>query len=1479
MEGGEICMSSIDERIVQMRFNNDQFERGIATTTASLGKLKEKLNLDAVKNSLSTLNTGAKTVNLDHINNAVDNISSKFSALGATGLLVFANLANSAIQAGFQMAKSLTIGPIGAGYSDYEQKLTSVQTITAATGKSIEEVNTYFNELDTYADKTIYNLSDMTSAFAKFTNAGVDLDKSVPAIKGIANMTALAGQGAGAAQIAYYNLAQSISGGFLTRMDYKSLSLANIATKEWQGNLIKSAIAAGTLKKGTNGLYNIPGSKKAYTDATLFTDGLQEQWASTQVLLDVLGQYGDETTAIGAKAQAAAQDIKSFGMMIETLQAAVGTGWTGTFEIIIGDLEESKQLWTGITQTIGGFLDSMSEARNVLLQGWKDLGGRTVLIEAFGNVFKSLGDIFKAVGEAFSEIFPPTTAKQLMDFTNSFKDLSKKMLLTTDTFNNLKRTLRGLFSIFGIVWEIVKAVGSAFFDLLGFTTEGSSGILVFTAAIGDFIYGLHQAIKTGNNLGKFFSGIAGIIKIPLAIIKSFFITLVGLVDAISNIGTSSVGEMSDKLNERFKPLGDLGTSLTNVWLGVVKTFEKIGDFLKPLLDSISEGLKGIGTAILNSFTNANYDSILNTINTGLFGALIVLFNKFFNSGLVGIIDGGFVKSIRDVFGALTETLTVFQNELKAKTLLSIALAIGVIAASVIGLSMVDPEKLTSALTAMTFMMTQLFVALTLFTNIAAKKGFVKLPIIAASLGLLAIAVGILTSSVIRLAKLSWEELMKGLTGVTVLLLSIATVSQMIAPKVKGMIATGIALIAVAFAVKVLASAISDFAKLSWENIAKGLLGVGAVLTQISLFSKFASATKGGIKNAVGLVILAAAIKILASAVSDFGNMDVGKLMQGLQALGAVLLILTIFSKVASGGIKMIFVATGLVILGAAIKIFASALSDLGNMTWDELIRGLSGMALALGVIAIAMTMMPGNIIFTATGLVIVAAALTILAGALQTMGNMTWDQIGTGLTVLAGSLTILAIALMFMNGSIAGSIALIIAAGALAILAPVLLSFSKMNWEDIAKGLIFLAGSLAIIAGAGYLLIGALPGLLGLGAAAVLFGAGVLMAGLGVMLLATALVALGGATVIGTAALVTMVGALINLIPLFVTKVGEGLIQFLDVIGKSGESIFNAISTILLSLLQALSSIVEPLLNLIFDILTQLLAKIVEFTPKLVKAGFDIIMALLDGILEGLPKIISKAVDIVAALISGIGTNAAKIVTAGIEMVINFIDGVATGIKDNTQKFVDAGSKLFRAIVDGIAAAVRQGGADIRYAGETLGNALIDAAKASLGIQSPSKEFYKIGEYVTQGLVNAIDEGNSNVSSSATGLGDSAVNGINKSIAKIASVAINGMDMTPTIRPVLDLTDIEKNASSINSMLTPSTISVDTAYNQAASISAEQQANKAESEATQEQTSKAGDTNISFVQNNNSPKALSPAEIYRQTKNQISAAKGNIAAA
>ena len=814
---------------------------------------------------------------------------------------------------------------------------------------------------------------------------------------------------------------------------------------------------------------------------------------------------------------------------------------------------------------------------------------------------------------------------------------------------------------------------------------------------------------------------------------------------------------------------------------------------------------GLPSLIKDGFNKINYNSVFDIFNTGLLAGLVVLVAKIFNNGL-------FFSKINGFFKQLSGTLQAFQNSLKAKTLLMLAVAVATLAAAAIALSLVDSAKLSVSIAAIGVLFTQLLAGLALFTKIT--TGWAKLPFLTAALINLAIAVNILVIAVVKLAKLNWQELARGLTGVTVLLGLMVVASRTLNANAKGMISAGIAIAVLAVGIRILASSVVALSKINWEDLGKGLLGLTAILALI-----------------------------------------------------------TIFSKVNQSSASLIGASFGMILLAISIKIFASALTDLGKISWDNLGRGLTAMAAALAIVVAALWVIPTNIVATAFGLVLVATPLVIMAKALSMFGNMTWDEIGRGLTVMAASLAILAGALYLMSGALPGAFALIIAAQALAILAIPLKILGSMSWAEIGQGLAFLAGALAIIAAAGYLLIGALPGLLGLGGAILLVGLGTLAAGVGISLLAVAITTLIAALTVGSAVLIAFVTSLINLIPFLATMLGEGIIAIVKVIGESGSVILSTLTVLLMTLVTALEVVVPALIKVIFDLIWTLLSTIEKNLPRFIQAGSNILVSFLNGIAKNLPRIINAGANLIVAYLKGIQKEIPRIMDEGFKTVIAFIDGLAEAIKKNSKALRDAGANLAFEVLNGITGGLAGGAKDLFNGAVSLGNDAINGIKSALGIKSPSKEFMEIGRFSNLGLANGLSKYSNIAVDAASNIGLSAVDSLKKSVSKISDLAFNELDMNPTIRPVLDLSAIKKDSSSISSMLKPASISVGSAYAQASSIAIEQRANQSGSAVSTEETSINSDTNITFIQNNNSPKALSASEIYRQTKNQISAVK------
>lgn len=365
--------TSIDSKVVEMKFDNKDFESNVKNTISTLDKLKDKLKFKGAEAGLTSLQKVSDKIDFSGVTNGLDIASVKFSAFQVAGITAISNITNSLLGLGKNIISTFAIQPRTQGFSEYELKMGSVQNIMNATGASVEEVGRYLAELNTYADKTIYSFSDMTANIGKFTNAGVSLDKAVAAIQGISNEAAASGANANEASRAMYNFAQALSQGSVKLIDWKSIEQANMATVEFKNQLIQTALEMGTLVE-QNGKYisttkDATGHISAAFDATsMFNDSLSSQWLTTDVLVTTLGRYADETTDIGKKAFAAAKDVKTFSMMWDTLKESAGSGWAETFELIFGNFEEAKTLWTGLTAVFGSVIDKISTARNTLVK-------------------------------------------------------------------------------------------------------------------------------------------------------------------------------------------------------------------------------------------------------------------------------------------------------------------------------------------------------------------------------------------------------------------------------------------------------------------------------------------------------------------------------------------------------------------------------------------------------------------------------------------------------------------------------------------------------------------------------------------------------------------------------------------------------------------------------------------------------------------------------------------------------------------------------------------------------------------------------------------------------------------------------------------------------------------------------------------------------------------------------------------------------
>jgi hypothetical protein len=652
-------------------------------------------------------------------------------------------------------------------------------------------------------------------------------------------------------------------------------------------------------------------------------------------------------------------------------------------------------------------------------------------------------------------------------------------------------------------------------------------------------------------------------------------------------------------------------------------------------------------------------------------------------------------------------------------------------------------------------------------------------------------------------------------------------------------------------------------------MAKGLTGVGALLGALTLFTKFAEADKGGILQGAGLVLLAAGVKILASAVTDLSKLSWEGMARGLTAMAGGLAIMGAALYLIPP--SSVFSAAGVLVLATSLGMISDAIAKMGGMSWGEIGRGLTTLAGALTLIVVAIDLLPPSAIFSAAGILVVAASLGMITEALQSMGKMSWTEIGKGLVALAGALTIIAIAVNVMTGAIGGAAALIIVAASLAILAPILQMFGQMSWSEMGKGLLMLAGVFVVLGAAGLLLTPVVPSLIGLGIAITLLGVGMLAAGAGLLAFSIGLTALSISGAAGAAALVAIVSAMIGLIPQVIEQIGIGLIAFANVLATAGPAIYKAIVTIMTAFLNAVQTLSPKIIDTLLLLLFLMLDALEKAIPKMARAGLNILLGVLKAIRDNIGQVAQVSLEIIARFIDGISRGLPTVIQSGVNLIINFINGIARAIDQNSTAMGQAGGNLATAIIKGMVKGLLGGVGSITSAARDVAKAALNAAKNFLGINSPSKEFEKIGMGTDEGFALGVTKFGHLVTAATEDVGANALDSMSSALSGLSDAVSGNIDMTPVVTPVLDLSLIQKNAGQISAMLSTQPLDVRASYSNAKDASFGYQQNAS---AQNDGTATSSNNTTTYNQYNTSPKALSSATIYRQTKNQLSAAKG-----
>ena len=1610
-------MGTIDERIVKLSFDNKGFESGIQKTLQSLEALNKALektdNRQAAKELSKSMNDINKILknnnlgNLDKLLNkqgvfskigdgiskmgsglinafnkidftgigsklssmfkggtdgasalarGVESVTAKFSHLQVVAATALANITNRMVNAGIAMAKALTIEPITDGFREYETKMNAMQTIFANTshkGTTYDDITKALEELNEYSDKTIYNFGQMTDNIGKFTAAGVDLDTSVSAIKGLANLAAMSGVDNARAQGVMYQASQALSKGYFQLMDWRSFTNNGMGNDRFKQLLIETGDLLGM------------GASAAIEAAGSFDESLtKSKWLTNDVMneaLKMLAGYYTEADLLqmgfskkqaanvmdlAKQAEESATQIRTVTQLFDTMKEAVGSGWAKTWEWIIGDKEQATEMLTGISKAFEDMIKPGIEARNKMFEEWNKGGGRDSLISGFTNIFSGIGKVAGSIKDAFRDIFPAMTGKKLIDLTKGFENFTEKLKVSDKTAAKIKDTFKGLFSIFDLAKTGVTSIFKAFSGGGGLFAGVGNILLTMTSSIGKFFSAINEGVKSSGIFDKISSGISNGLK------------------NITN-GFQQAGEI---IKGMFKYLLDFD-------------FGPVFDIFKPFATNLSKGFGDILSGVGNMLSGFNINGLMSTLGLlagkGVFDKLKSIFDDVGESvsDLTKIFKdlSDIPKSITDVLKATTDALKAMTTDIQAGALLKIAGAIALLALSLSTLATIDQDGLNTALSGLTVLFIELigaFAALSKVTSGGAGKGgflgnllggfFGKGELVTTATALIgfAAAILVLSAAVKVLSSMNPGELMTGLAGVAGSMLILVGAAKLLDGVKVPLIQAGASMILVAASLNVMAGAVKKFAEINPNNMLVGLMGIAATLVELAAFMKLADFGGLNVSSAVGLLGVAAALLVLQNAVSKFGSMDLGGMVQGLLGVAGALGIIAGFSHLAGSAASMLVMAAALVVMGAALHVLSSAVRSMAAMDWMDIARGLTVMAGSLAILAAAVALMSGvGLLAVGAGLVVASAGLMLLSTAMKSLAEMSWEEMARGLVAMAGGLLVLGVATAAMSGMVVGAGALLVLAAAMAVLTPQLIAMSNLSWGQVAVGLTMLAGAMVVLGVAGVAATAIAPGLAILAGSIALLGVGCLAAGAGVSLFATGLATLAAVGAGGMFAITEALRNLINLLPQVGTKLGEFITNLATAVAQGIPQIANAIGQAMVGLLESIRTYGPQIITVGTELITLLCGALTAAAPQLANAATTLILALINSLASSGAQIASAGADLIIALLDGLSSRAGDLIQAGIDLAISLLDGLADGINNNADRissalesafdaalslvgialkagfkalggdavdgfadgvsggakdvgsaikepieeakktaktakseFKSAGEDMVKGLADGIkgssaakdgitklvddavnkaknasskftsagkewanklasgiksgsggvnsavasvinsaVAKARSGNGQMRSAGASMMDGFaagirsraasaaaaaasavaqaISAAKSKLQINSPSKVFMQIGKWTVMGMEKGLDDNAYRVANSASGIADSAINAMQSSISMIANAVNDNIDAQPTIRPVLDLSNVEAGARSLNGMLDNSQLS------------------------------------------------------------------------
>lgn len=1039
--------TTIDERVVQMRFDNRQFEAHAKQSMSTLDRLKEKLNFKGAVKGIEEVSMAAEKVSLSSLGDSADKVSLQFDALAVVAVTALSRITNAAITTGTNLVKSMSVDQVTAGFGKYEQKVQSVQTIMNATGKSIEEVEYELSKLIWFTDETSYSFSDMVNNVGKFTSNQIDLRVAVRDMMGIANAAGLAGASVNDASHAMDGFSKAMAQGYMTRQNWQWIKTAHMDTAEFKKQLIEAAVAVGTLKKAGDGAYKT--LKGSTVTVANFEEGMKDAWINTNVMIKALDRFGgtaedlfnyveangglasdaiaaigDQLDEVGIKAFKASQEAKTFSDAINATKDAVSTGWMETFDILFGNYEEAKELWTALTEELYDIFAEGGNARNDILREWKELGGRDTALEGISAAWINLKEIIGTVKQAIHSVFPVDWVSLLTSISNKIKSFGEGLKLSEEALYGLgegvklvlipvqavvqvgRIGLRVIENLVPMIWKLVDAV-------LSLPSKLGNVETALRRVFGDERY---ERIATALNkvvqrLGVAFASLVEHVK--------------NVIDGFKNLGNTKFGEEFQRLGEILRPIAEwiLDRIVAGIEAIANADYSKITEWaskgLSFVIDRLQDIKKVAGISIMSvidffkkleltkpaDFFNAVVSSVTNLKNT-----IQTMIKGFSNNTITESIKNE-TSGITTVINSLAKALQELVSRLTPAKIL--VFGFGVTLTTV----MLNVSK---ALDSFSKIATAASNTISNFGGVfkALQDRIKPNKIQQIAVALLLLAGAIVAMSLVPADRLEAATKAMGamMVGLVAMVGAFALIQKVLLRGDKiGSVLNELSrlMLVVAGSVMILAVAMTTLQKVNLENVIGPLVAVIATMAGLSVaISVLATLTKGDLpKNALTLVAFAVAIKIVANSLAELGNVKLGSVVPNLLIMSGAIVAIASMSRLAG---KLSFKGTaGITLVIADLLLFATVLKKLSTINSTEIIKGI------LSYMGIITSLIPLFLLCRVTGegakdvaktMLYVSAAMVVLQLAIRKIAELSLGEVVKGtaaVSALIGMFTLL----------------------------------------------------------------------------------------------------------------------------------------------------------------------------------------------------------------------------------------------------------------------------------------------------------------------------------------------------------------------------------------------------------------------------------------------------------------------------------------